>query len=174
MITERFESGYNISDHVVEGMQWDVSEACYVAGDYPEDSDADDELVTDEPSGAGHALVAAEDSDEDMGSDEEDEVDETEGDNEGSEVDNEEEENIAPTEGIDAPAVLALQITLTTNRPSTIMGDVDENVPAIFDHGNEAPRGRPAYADAIDRAILYRWITGDTVEMDLGYRPAGF
>ncbi|TFK51039.1 hypothetical protein OE88DRAFT_1726126 [Heliocybe sulcata] len=172
MITERFESGYNISDHVVEGMQWAVSEACYVAGEYPEDSDAGDELVTDEASGAGHALVAAEDNDEVMGSDEEGQVDEA-GDNEGSEVDEEEEENIAPTEGIDAPAMFALQQTIITNRPSTIMGYVDENLPATFDHANEAPRGRPAYADGIDRAILYRWITGETVEMDLGYRPAG-
>ncbi|TFK51079.1 hypothetical protein OE88DRAFT_1735790 [Heliocybe sulcata] len=151
MIATRLKGGYSISDPVIEGMQWVVSEACYVAGEYPEDDDV---------------TIADEDSDDDMESRERNEA---EGDDDGREV-GEREDDDAP-EGIHAPARLALQTNLTTNRHSTVMEYVDENIPAAF---NEAVPGRPAYADNIDRATLHRWISGDTVEMDLGYRPARF
>ncbi|TFK51071.1 hypothetical protein OE88DRAFT_1735782 [Heliocybe sulcata] len=114
MIAMRFKWGYSISDPVIEGMQWVVSEACYVAGEYPED---DDVTITDE------------DSDDDMESDER-RQNEVEGDDDGSQV-GEREGDDAP-EGIHAPAKFALQTNIT-NR-----------------------------------------LSGDTVEMDLGYRPAKF
>ncbi|TFK51062.1 hypothetical protein OE88DRAFT_1645288 [Heliocybe sulcata] len=153
MITERFGRGCSLCDAVFEGMQWALSEVYY---------------ETSDPSfrEAINALVVGEDGDGLMGIDEEGEVDD------GSEAEEEEVED-ALVEGIDAPAVRALQTNRITNRLSTGMEYEDEDIPAVLNDENEISPGELACADAIDRAILYGWINEDAVAADLGYRPLG-
>ncbi|TFK51067.1 hypothetical protein OE88DRAFT_215091 [Heliocybe sulcata] len=150
MITERFERGYSLGDDVFEGMEWALSEVYYDASN----------LNFRE---AGDALVVGEDGDDLMESDEEGEI------NDGSEAE-ENEVHVALVKGIDAPAVHAMD-TYITNRLSTDMAYEDENIPAAFNAGNEVSPGERAYADAIDRAIMYGWINEDAVAADLGYGP---
>ncbi|KZT21444.1 hypothetical protein NEOLEDRAFT_1139253 [Neolentinus lepideus HHB14362 ss-1] len=82
----------------------------------------------------------------------------------------------ARVEDHDTPEMVASQPNRITNvRHATIMEYVDENVPPSIDEDMDAPQhlllDRSWIHARIDRSIEGGWMTGETVERDLGYSP---